>query len=48
MIVPYAAAYLVIVAVFLSAAGSLADSVGLGAAIGVWELLRIRRRKVLI
>lgn len=48
MIVPYAAAYLVIVAVFYLLPGPWLIRWALGAAIGVWELLRIRRRKVLI
>ena len=48
LIIPYTAAYLGIVAVFYLTPGLWLLRWGLGAAIGLWELLRIRRRKVLI
>lgn len=46
--IPYTVAYLVVVAIFYLAPGMWLLRWALGAAIGVWELLRIRRRKVLI
>ena len=48
LMIPYTAAYLGIVAVFYLTPGLWLLRWGLGAAIGLWELLRIRRRKVLI